>query len=231
MSFRLDPRDESDLRYYLGEDARGDVGVHSGSSSLEGRAIYEPIKNNRPFRYIEKDDNGNWFAHGTEDVGLRCGPILVKPKKPAYQEREMGHTLVLVTETEQRVEAVWSRLEQSHREALERCYTTHRFLPHFGVFGDIAPLILDTRGALTVESRERSRAKDDQLSRIECAIAFAARFEMGKEPASESDQRLRAEMQEEADERLSKACRRYTAYADEAREAKANQEGSTKCPT
>src|SRR4051812_16688546 len=98
MTYRLDQRDEADVRYWLGDDLRGDLGVHSGSGNLDSRSIYKPILNFRSFRYAEKDDNGDWVFHGTEDIGLRCGPIVVKPKKPHYVHRETSQTLVRLSQ-------------------------------------------------------------------------------------------------------------------------------------
>lgn len=213
MSYRLDQRDEADVRYWLGDDIRGDVGVHSGSSSLDKRSIYEPIQNFKPFRYVERDDNGNLTWHGTEDVGLRCGPIVVKPRKPHYVHRELSDSLVTISERDVFLDGIWTQLAPDVQKALELCYSGSPVPKGFEVFGDVAPLLYDTKGAAICERRESTHAKQ-QLTRLDALMQFGFRLMQKGIEISESDQDLRAEMEIEADLRLSRACREYTAIAD-----------------
>jgi hypothetical protein len=202
MTYRLDQRDEGDVRYLLGDDVRGDVGVRSSASSFEARSIYAPIV------------NFPW---------LKCGPIRVTAKKPHYVEHELGGKLVRLSERDTFLQAIWNQVGPADRDTLERCYSGYRLLPHFEVFGDIAPLVCDTGGALVVEQRERAHTRI-HLSRLEAMVSFAGRIDKYRSPntpdPNQRDLDLFNEIEIEADHRLSQACRHYTALADAARERK-----------
>jgi hypothetical protein len=227
LSYRLDQRDEADVRYWLGDDIRGEVGVHSGSGSLDARSIYKPIENFKPYRHVERDQYGRLTWHGTEDVGLRCGPIVVKPKKPAYVQREEGDLLVTFSERDFFLESLWKQLDPAvnpninpdTRVAIELCYGGLPVPKGFEDFGDIAPLLYDTKAAPIVQQRESSRAKR-QLTRLEALMQFGFRMMQKGIEIKERDYDLKTEMETEADARLSMACREYTRVADAAYKAK-----------
>jgi hypothetical protein len=227
MSYRLDQRDEADVRYWLGDDIRGEVGVHSGSGSLDARSIYKPIENFKPYRHVERDQFGRLTWSGTEDVGLRCGPIVVKPKKPAYVQREEGDLLVTFSERDFFLESLWKQLDPAvnpninpdTRVAIELCYSGLPVPKGFEDFGDIAPLLYDTKAAPIVQQREASRAKR-QLTRLEALMQFGFRMMQKGIEIKERDYDLKTEMETEADARLSMACREYTRVADAAYKAK-----------
>lgn len=232
MSYRLDQRDEADVRYWLGDDIRGDVGVKSDSGSLERRSIYKPIENFRPFRYVERDEWGRLTFHGTEDVGLRCGPILVKPKKPAYTQRDEGDSLVTLSTRDIFLEGLWEQLNPAvnpkvgpdTRVAIELCYSGLPVPKGFEGFGDVAPLLYDTKGALLCRLRESALA-GHELTRLDALMRFGFRMMQKGITIKERDYDLKTEMEMEADSRLSRACKQYSRVADEAY-GKAKKEAS-----
>lgn len=214
MSYRLDQRDEADVRYWLGDDIRGEAGVHSGSGSLDKRSIYKPIENFRPYRYVERT-GGSLVWHGTEDVGLRCGPIIIKPKKPHYVARDMADEIVMLSERDVFLEALWGQASPHVQATLELCYSNSP-VPHgFEIFGDVAPLLYETRGAALCERRESTTARRG-LTRLEALMNFGLRMMQKGVQFSDADLDLRTDMEVEADIRLSQACRDYTAIADAA---------------
>lgn len=216
MSYRLNQRDEDDVRHWLGRDVRGDLGIRSSSSNFEARALLMPIRNNVPFTYVDRDEKGvaiKW--HGTEDVGLRCGPILVVPKKPAYVERDLGAELIATSKRDRLLQRIWHAVPAAHQHTLEAVYGGGRSFPAFEVFGELAPLVCDTLGASAVHLRDKAAS-----SRFDAMVSFGERLRRRKweqkgDQADERELDLATDIETEADLRLSKACREYSAIADQ----------------
>lgn len=218
MSYRLNQRDEDDVRYWLGRDVLGDLGVRSSGSNYESHLLYEPILNDLPYRYVErhKEEDGSITVtvHGTEDVGLRCGPVLVKPKRPHYVDRGAGEELVAISERDRRLQRIWWLLDRKHALVLEQAYGGGRTLPALEVFAELAPLVCETMGAFTVHLRDK-----DAGTRFEAMMGLGERlrrrkFDQKGDKASEADLDLQVEIETEADLRLSAACREYSSVAD-----------------
>lgn len=216
MSYRLNQRDEDDVRHWLGRDVRGDLGVRSSSSNFESRALLMPIRNNVPSHYYDIHEDGTTTRHGTDDVGLRCGPILVVPKKPAYVERDLGAELIATSKRDRLLQRIWQAVPAAHRHTLEAVYGGGRTFPAFEVFGELAPLVCDTLGAGAVHLRDKAAP-----TKFDAMVSFGERLRRKKwdqkgDQANERELDLSTDIETEADLRLSKACREYSAIADRA---------------
>jgi hypothetical protein len=221
VSFRLDRGDEIDVRHWL---ARDPSGGGSRSGSVVGRSIFAPIENFKPFHYYETDEHGRTWRHATEDVGLRCGPIVVTTKKPHYSEREDdGEDLLRMSERDRFIANVWWALKAQHRETLDLCYSGYRPVQGLSEFGELGPLVSETRSGRVLVARACTHA-GRTVTILEALIELSSRMERdrkklsGKRP-TESDKTLFAEISTEADRRLSSACLEYTKKADAERKA------------
>lgn len=215
MSYRLSQEDERVLVRGARRDLRGDVGVCSGSGNLEERSMYAPIKNFQPWRYW---DRGLQVHHATEDVGFRCGSLVVTLKRYPSVARDMGDTIMSTSLGDRIFLTVVAAVGPIRFETLKACYC-HPNPWGLETFDDVAALVATTAQATRCLKHEQAQS-GAPLSMSEALGRLSRRCGPRPAPgdeASEADKDLFNAIYEEADARLSRACKAWSNALRDAR--------------
>lgn len=217
MTYRLNESDERVLVRGARRDLRGDVGVCSSAGQLEQASMCVPIGNFEPFSYWHAE-RGQYSR--TQDVGFRCGALVVAVHRYPRVPHDVGDALLATSAGDRLFLACVEHVGPLRFVALQRAYCD-AFPGGLETFDDVAPLAADTAAASICLTREQGTA-GRALSLHEALGRLSRRC--GPHPApgqerSEADLALFGAIYEEADARLSRACRAWTAALRDARRA------------
>jgi len=201
MSYRLDQRDEADVRYWLGDDLRGDVWGEV-RLQLAGRSApsTSPSRTSSPSGTPRRTTTGDWVFHGTEGRGPPVRPHRGEDEEcPPTSTHIASQTLIRVSEHDQLLEGIWERLHQKcndptgpgrHGSATARRSTSATRVTGAArvrhLRGHRAAALRHPRRHLSA-SRGRAATRKRRLTRLEALMQFGTRLERHGEDTSESD--------------------------------------------
>jgi hypothetical protein len=217
QSYRLGPFDESEVRWGLARDLKGDVGIKSSFGAfLNTMALRSKLARFDP-GYPRKDADGRMMLDEFQSQVMECKGT----DHRTLLTYEMSEEMMQAGSSFSRVWGLLEEIGDAHLSTLAIRYG-HSPVGGLEAFDDLGALVLFTKDATKVHQREcRMRRTDPGI--VGAAQALSARIQKpnaGDDDAVlvEVDRELWEAMYAEADARLSRACRAYVQASKQGRE-------------